>query len=192
MMRACLVAVVGLVAFAGCSHPPRQSVGAAMTNSEAPAPADDDGGLRSGELFDALARMDSVLFDASFASCDAAKANAIFTDDVEFYHDQAGVSIGEQVRDDVRKLTASCPASRGVTRTLVPGSLRVYPIEGYGAAQAGVHRFEERGAATATLARFMHVWRLQDGRWRLARVLSLDHQSVPALASPSPSRTPKR
>ena len=44
------------------------------------APGD---GLTSGPLFDALARMDSILFDASFGSCDAAKANAIFAADVE-------------------------------------------------------------------------------------------------------------
>jgi hypothetical protein len=137
-------------------------------------------GLRSGALFDELARMDRILFDASFASCDAARANAVFTDDVEFYHDEAGFSAGEQVRENTRKLTASCPGARGITRTVVPGSLRVYPIEGYGAVQAGVHRFDERGAATSTLARFVHVWRLQEGQWRLARVLSLDHHKVEA------------
>lgn len=143
----------------------------------APESAD---GLRSGALFDELARMDSILFDASFASCDAARANAIFADDVEFYHDEAGLSVGEQVRENTRRLTASCPATRGVVRTVVPGSLRVYPIEGYGAVQMGTHRFDERGASTSTLAQFVSVWRLQEGRWRLARVLSLDHRAVDA------------
>lgn len=124
--------------------------------------------------------MDSILFDASFASCDAAKANAIFADDVEFYHDEAGFAVGEQVRENTRRLTASCPGARGITRIVVPGSLRVYPIEGYGAVQVGVHRFDERGAATSTLAQFVHLWRFQDGQWRLARVLSLDHHAVDA------------
>jgi hypothetical protein len=137
-------------------------------------------GLRSGALFEELARMDSILFDASFASCDAAKANAIFADDVEFYHDEAGFAAGEQVRENTRRLTASCPGARGITRTVVPGSLRVYPIEGYGAVQVGVHRFDERGAATSTLAQFIHLWHFQDGQWRLARVLSLDHHAVDA------------
>ena len=138
------------------------------------------GGLDSGPLFDELARMDSAMFEASFVTCDAAKANAIFADDVEFYHDKDGLSSGEQVRENTRRLTASCPAKHGVTRTVVPGSLRVYPIEGYGAVQVGVHRFDERGAATSTLARFVSVWKLQDKTWRLARVLSLDHATVPA------------
>lgn len=138
------------------------------------------GGLDSGPLFDELARMDRELFDASFVRCDADAANAIFTEDVEFYHDKDGLSSGEEVRENTRRLTASCPGERGVTRTLVPGTLRVYPIEGYGAAQVGVHRFDERGAPTSTLARFVNVWRLEDKTWRLARVLSLDHASVPS------------
>jgi hypothetical protein len=153
------------------------SGGCALQAPTAPEAVD---GLRSGALFDELARMDAKLFDASFASCDAAKANAIFADDVEFYHDEAGFSAGEQVRENTRQLTASCPAARGVTRIVVPGSLRVYPIESYGAVQVGVHRFDERGAPTSTLARFVHLWKFQNGQWRLARVLSLDHHAVDA------------
>lgn len=145
----------------------------------AQAPTDSADGLSSGPLFDSLARMDSVLFDASFTSCDAMKANAIFTDDVEFYHDKAGFAAREQVRNNTRRLTESCPRSRGVTRTLISGSVRVYPIEGYGAVQMGLHRFDERGASSSTLTRFVHVWRLENGAWRLARVLSLDHHPVP-------------
>lgn len=150
-------------------------------------PADKTDGLQSGALFDVLAEMDTDLFKASFETCDAAKANAIFTDDVEFYHDQSGLSVGEQVRENTRRLTASCPGDRGVKRALVPGSLRVYPIQGYGAVQIGMHRFDERGASTSTLARFVNLWRFQDGRWRLARVLSLDHRAV-APQAPTPVR----
>jgi hypothetical protein len=141
------------------------------------------GGLTAGPLFDELARMDAALFEASFVTCDAEKANAIFADDVEFYHDKDGLSVGEQVRENTRRLTASCPGRNGVTRTVVPGSLRVYPIEGYGAVQVGVHRFDERGAATSTVARFVSVWRREGADWRLARVLSLDHAAVPADAA---------
>lgn len=137
-------------------------------------------GLRSGPLFEELARLDGLLFEASFVTCDAATANAIFTDDVEFYHDKDGLSVGERVRENTRRLTASCPGKHGVTRTIVPGTLRVYPIDGYGAMQVGSHRFDERGAPTSTVAQFISVWRLQDGKWRLARVISFDHRSVDA------------
>ena len=152
----------------------------APLHASAQTVAEDDGALTSGPLYDALLEMDRRLFEASFVTCDAATANAIFTDDVEFYHDQAGRSLGEQVRENTRRLTSSCPAGRGVTRSLVSGSLRVYPIQGYGAVQMGTHRFDERGAATSTITRFVHVWHMSDGKWRLARVLSLDHRPIPA------------
>lgn len=156
-----------LLVSAGCAH-------------QGPAPADHELGLSSGTLFEELARMDQVLFNATFVDCDAGRVNAIFTDDVEFYHDQTGLAVGEEVRANTRRLTQSCPADQGVTRTLLPGTLRVYPIEGYGAVQIGVHRFDERGSATSTLTKFVHVWHDRDGEWRLARVLSLDHQAVDA------------
>lgn len=156
------------------------SVLGGRTLSAQPLPGTADGST-SGPLFDTLARMDSILFDASFASCDAARANAIFATDVEFYHDQTGFTAGEQVRENTRRLTAACPRGRGITRSVVPGSLRVYPVAGYGAVQMGTHRFDERGAPASTLTRFVHVWRLENGDWRLARVLSLDHHAVPPL-----------
>ncbi len=128
-------------------------------------------------LFDELARMDSLLFHASFVSCDAETANAIFTDDVEFYHDQTGFQDSAQTRENTRRLTESCPAERGITRSVVEGSLRVYPMADYGAIQEGIQRFDERGVSTSTVARFVHLWKKVDGEWRLARVLSYDHRT---------------
>jgi hypothetical protein len=128
---------------------------------------------RSGPLFEELARMDSVLFAAAFVTCDAETFRSLFTEDAEFYHDVTGATYGEEVRT-----LNGCPRERGVRRVLEPGSLEVYPMAGYGAIQMGVHRFVEAGASTSTLARFVHLWRQQDGEWRIARVLSFDHRSV--------------
>lgn len=129
----------------------------------------------SGPLYDELAKMDSLLFDAAFVTCSADKANSFFTDDVEFYHDRTGRESGQQVRDTFKRLTASCPGNRGIRRVIVPGSLRVYPMQGYGAIQMGLHRFIERGAPTHTVARFVHLWQQKDGTWKITRVLSFDH-----------------
>jgi len=195
VVRTFVPAMIAVLTSLGCSMQPDRPDKTAAPEGEdpllSPPLSDSTDGLRSGALFDALAKMDSILFDASFVSCDSAKANAIFADDVEFYHDQTGFSAGEQVRENTRRLTASCPRDRGIKRTIVPGTLRVYPIEGYGAAQMGVHRFDEVGAATSTLAKFVSLWRFQDGRWRLARVLSLDHRAVPA-ADPHATRSSRR
>lgn len=127
---------------------------------------------RSGPLFDELARMDKELFDAAFVNCDAAKFRALFTDDAEFYHDRTGLAVGEAART-----MKSCPRDNGVTRTLVAGSLEVYPMQGYGAIQIGRHLFARKGEPGAEAAKFVHLWKRDpDGAWRLARVLSFDHR----------------
>ena len=126
---------------------------------------------RSGPLFDDLSRMDKDLFEAAFVTCDASKFRALFTDDAEFYHDRTGAAVGEAART-----MKSCPRDNGVTRTLVPGSLEVYPMQGYGAIQIGRHVFARKGEPGSEVAKFVHLWKHENGIWRLARVLSFDHR----------------
>ena len=128
---------------------------------------------QSGHLYDELARMDRELFDAAFVSCDQAKFSSLFTDDAEFYHDRTGAAYGESV-----KQLRSCPRDNGVKRTLVSGSLEVYPIKDFGAVQLGRHTFTREGEPGAEVAQFVHLWRYSDGKWRLARVLSFDHRPL--------------
>jgi hypothetical protein len=136
------------------------------------SPAQDT--VRSGPLFDELARMDKELFEAAFVTCDAARFRAIFTDDAEFYHDRTGAAVGEAART-----MKSCPRDNGVTRTLLPGSLEVYPMQGYGAIQIGQHVFARKGEAGSEVAKFIHLWKRENSVWRLARVLSFDHRPSP-------------
>ena len=128
---------------------------------------------RSGPLFDELAQMDGQLFEAAFVTCNAEKFSAIFTDDAEFYHDKTGASYGKDVRS-----MKSCPSANGVTRTLVPGSLEVYQMKGYGAVQIGRHVFAKKGEPGSEVAQFVHLWKREGTTWRLARVLSFDHHQA--------------
>lgn len=133
----------------------------------------------SARLFDELARADSLLFDASYVACDTARVHALLADDVEFYHDQTGLHRGAEVRADFARLARHCPRAQGVRRELVPGTLRVYPVRGYGAVQTGEHRFVGPGAsARVTTARFVHVWRRDGDAWKACRILSLDHRAT--------------
>ena len=128
---------------------------------------------RSDRLYEELAQMDRELFDAAFVKCDQAKFSSLFTDDAEFYHDRTGATYG----DDVKQLR-SCPRDDGVTRTLVPGSLEVYPIKEFGAIQMGRHTFTREGEPGVEIAKFVHLWKLIEGKWRLARVMSFDHRPM--------------
>lgn len=130
--------------------------------------------VRSGPLYDDLARMDSALFEAAFVTCSADKFKAIFTEDAEFYHDRTGASYGDAVRT-----LKSCPRDNGVTRTLVPGSLEVYPMQDYGAIQIGRHTFARAGEPGSEVAQFVHLWKREGASWKLARVLSFDHRPSP-------------
>ena len=142
-------------------------------------------GPETRALYDELARMDSILFDAAFVSCDLARITSMFTDDVEFYHDVTGAKAGKGVVDDFARLTRNCPRAQGVTRELVPGSLQVYPMNNYGAVQMGAHHFVQANGEPSAVALFVHLWRRVDGEWKLARVLSYDHRpDAPAASSP--------
>ena len=126
-----------------------------------------------------LAQMDSLLFDALFVRCDAGRANSVLDSDVEFYDDRSGLSRGDAVRDNSRRLAENCPADHGVRRILLPSTVEVHRIGSFGAVQTGVHHFVERGATTSTIGRFTHIWRRTGGQWKLARVISL-HEIVDA------------
>src|SRR5690242_17171753 len=70
------------------------------------------------ELNKAVASLDAALFD-SYNRCDLDKFATFFADDVEFYHDQGGVTLGkEKLTDSVRKNICG-----KVTRELVSSSL---------------------------------------------------------------------
>ena len=61
----------------------------------------------------------------------------------------------------------------------LPATLRVYPVNNYGAIATGTHEFfavkaGEPDRLTET-GQFTIVWKEEDGRWKLARALSFDH-----------------
>lgn len=146
----------------------------AQTSLE-PVPALDD--LKSQEeLAKAVAALDAALFD-SYNRCDLAKFASFFAEDVEFYHDQGGVTLGRAALTESVK-TNICGK---VTRELVAGSLQVYYMKGYGAVEIGVHRFHHPGhedTEPVGEAKFIHLWQYRDGAWRITRVISFDHHQA--------------
>jgi hypothetical protein len=125
------------------------------------------------ELYKTIAGLDTTLFDA-YNHCNLDKLGSMVSDDLEFYHDQTGLATGRQsLVDAVRSNICG-----KVHRELVPGTLEVYPIKGYGAVEIGIHRFthpNEPNSGPGGEAKFVHVWRLKDGTWQVTRVLSFDH-----------------
>src|SRR5258708_26153118 len=127
------------------------------------------------ELDKAITSLDAALFD-SYNRCDLKKFSTFFADDVEFYDDQGGVTLGrENLTESVKKNICG----GDVRRELVPGTLQVHHMKGYGAVEIGVHRFYHPKSNTpAGEGRVIHLWQYKDGAWKMTRVISFDHHAA--------------
>lgn len=127
----------------------------------------------SGELFEAIARMDSAMFDA-FNQHDLDRLMSLFTDDLEFYHDTAGLTNFRQTGEGFTGMFGRSPDIR---RDLVKGSLEVYPIKDQGAIEVAEHRFchKENGKDDCGTFKLVMIWRKQGESWKVSRVLSYGH-----------------
>jgi ketosteroid isomerase-like protein len=138
--------------------------------AQQPVPA-----AEQAELTRTVTELDTKLFDA-YNHCDLKTLGVMVSDDLEFYHDQTGLMVGK-----APFLAAIQQNICGkVERTLVPGSLEVYRLKGYGAVEIGVHRFHKAGHPEdlGGEAKFVQLWQNKDGVWRVTRVISYNHESL--------------
>ena len=162
---ASLLLVSALLASACCSSGPR-AVASAARSAPTPSP-------EARALYDEIARADQALFDA-FNAHDLAGVKTFFADDMEMYHDTGGLL---SFADAIAGTESNFAKDNGLRRDLVPGTLEVYPIRGYGAIEVGAHTFchREDGRDDCGTFKFLHVWRQRDGQWQITRAVSYDH-----------------
>jgi len=124
-------------------------------------------------LYQTIFHMDSVMFNA-FNTHDLEVIKKVFAPNVEFYHDRGGLQNYDKVISGFKGIFAATP---DLHRELVPGSLEVYPIPGFGAIEIGTHRFihVENGQTQIGVYQFIHTWQLKDGQWTVTRVISVGH-----------------
>lgn len=138
---------------------------------------------RSSELYRTLRLKDSLLFNASFNTCNIPELESLVSDDFEFYHDKGGLMATKAEFIEQTK-NGLCKLSYKARRELVEESLEVFPLNKngvlYGAIQTGRHNFyakeKNKPEYLSGTAIFTHVWLLENGAWKLKRVLSYDHQ----------------
>jgi hypothetical protein len=122
-------------------------------------------------LFKTIQSLDTRLFDA-YNHCDLTTLGAMVSDDLEFYHDQTGLSVGKEPFLAVIKQNI-CGK---VQRELLPDTLEVYPLKGYGAVEIGIHRFHHpQNPQNVGDAKFIMLWHNTDGAWKVTRVISYNH-----------------
>lgn len=139
----------------------------------------------SSELFRTLKKLDGIIFENGFNKCLLSEMEPFISNDLEFYHDQGGITkTKENFLLTIKENICSNQEQKPI-RKLVENSLEVFPLYDkgvlYGALQNGVHEFyiKESGKdlyLTST-AKFSHLWIKETDNWMLKRVLSYDHQT---------------
>jgi hypothetical protein len=150
---------------------PLSLVGFAMIiASYRPEPLEVNGPV-SASLYDSIAAMDSIWEDA-YDNCKLDVMDEIISEDLEFYHDQGGLTTSKQKLNEALKANI-CGK---VKRELKKGSLEVYPIKGYGAVEMGLHGFHgsnEKPGSNLRYSKFVHIWKKTGSKWQITRVISL-------------------
>jgi hypothetical protein len=121
-------------------------------------------------LYKTVVALDSTFFHA-YNTCGMATMADMFDEDIEFYHDRGGLSTSK--KDLLQALQNNI--CNKVTRILIPGTIEVYEIPGYGAIEMGWHKFfnKQEPNAPQHASKFVQIWKNTNGKWTLARVVSL-------------------
>jgi ketosteroid isomerase-like protein len=122
------------------------------------------------DVYDIIVAKDKEYFDA-YNTCDMNKQASLFSEDLEFFHDKGGLSTSKQeILSSIEKNIC-----HKVTRTLIDGSIEVYPIHNYGAIEIGYHKFynNQEPNARSKPSKFIMVWKNEGGKWLIAKVISL-------------------
>ena len=134
------------------------------------------------EVFSQLKTNDSLLFELGFNGCDTSQVSLLTSDNFEFYHDQSGITTSKKAF--VQSISGLCQLTYKPTRVLDKNSLTIHLLRNngkiYGAIQSGKHKFygeeENRPKYLTSTADFIHLWIIEEGSWKLKRVLSYNHQ----------------
>jgi len=137
------------------------------------------------DVADAVRRADAEFWGA-YNACDRGSMSDAFTQDAEFYHDVTGLTSGrEAIVESLMRGPCGSP-DQHLRREV--GTLEVHRLAGPYVLLTGTHLFHVSKAGEAdrisAQARFADIWRFEDGRWRMARVVSFDHGPPPFTPRP--------
>ena len=122
------------------------------------------------KLHNEIVKMDAKYFNA-YNTCDMKTQAEIYDEDLEFFHDKGGLTTS---KSDILKSLENNICGK-VTRTLIKGSIEVYPIKDYGAVQIGYHKFfnKEEPNAKSIPSKFIVIWKNKNNSWKITKVISL-------------------
>lgn len=122
------------------------------------------------KLHNEIVKMDAKYFNA-YNTCDMQTQADLYDENIEFFHDKGGLAT------DKKELLKALKENicNKVTRTLIKGSIEVYPIKDYGAIEIGYHKFfnKEEPNAKSIPSKFIVVWKKNKNDWKITKVISL-------------------
>lgn len=121
------------------------------------------------KLYNTILNLDKRFFDA-YNTCDMEVQSQLISEDIEFFHDKGGLATSKsQIIESIKNNICG-----KVTRTLVKGSVEIYPIKGYGAVQIGEHKFfnNQEPDAISIPSKFITIWKNDNGAWQMTRIIS--------------------
>ncbi len=140
---------------------------------------------QNAEIIKKLKQRDS-LFWSSYNNCTTDLLSQYLTDDIEFYHDNGGITLGSA--DLVNSISKNiCGNKEGkIRRALLNETSNIYLLKQgdivYGAIFMGEHYFyitpTGQKEKLTGIAKFTNLWILKDGLWKMSRVLSYDHGAI--------------
>lgn len=122
------------------------------------------------EIYDLIAAKDKEYFDA-YNACDMKTQASLYAEKIEFFHDKGGLNNSkEEILASIEKNICG-----KVTRTLLEGSIEVYPIKDYGAVEIGYHKFynNQEPDAESKPVKFIIMWKKEADQWLITKVISL-------------------
>jgi hypothetical protein len=135
-----------------------------------------DGLNPKSALYSQVKGLDERIFQA-YNTCDLATLAGMVDDDLEFYHDKTGLSLGKA--NFIKAIKNNI--CHKVRRELVISTLEVFPLQDYGAIEIGEHTFCNMSETpvckdeTNGIGKFFMLWQKQGDQYRLTRVISYDH-----------------
>ncbi|MEY3198631.1 MAG: peptidase family [Bacteroidota bacterium] len=137
----------------------------------------------SSKLYKTIKEKDSLLFNLGFNKCDIKQFENLVSENFEFYHDHGGITSSKAafisgIQNELCKLAYK------PKRVLAENKMEVYPLEKngilYGAIQTGSHNFyaidDNKSEYLTSVAKYTHVWILENGDFKLSKGLSYDHK----------------
>jgi hypothetical protein len=139
-----------------------------------------------GRVMKTVMQKDS-LFWTGYNTCNYDGLGEYIADDIEFYHDKGGITLGKSgLIDSIRKNLCSKQNFR-TRREANPETVKIYLLKNsnviYGAIISGEHYFfnsyDNKPEKREGIAKFMNMWILKDDVWKMSRILSYDHNPAP-------------